>query len=43
MFVGHYAVALTLKGKEKTASVGMLFIATQFVDILFFTLTLLGI
>ena len=43
MFVGHYAVALALKGKEKTASLGMLFIATQFVDILFFPLTLLGI
>jgi hypothetical protein len=43
MFVGHYAAAFALKGKEKTASLGMLFIATQFVDILFFPLTLLGI
>jgi hypothetical protein len=43
MFVGHYAAAFALKGKEKSASLGMLFIATQFVDILFFPLTLLGI
>jgi hypothetical protein len=43
MFVGHYALAFALKGKEKTTSLGMLFIATQFVDILFFPLTLLGI
>ena len=34
MFVGHYAAAFALKGKEKTASLGMLFIAVQFVDIL---------
>ena len=43
MFVGHYAAAFALKGKEKSASLGMLFIATQFVDILFFPFTLLGI
>ena len=43
MFVGHYAAAFVLKGKEKSASLGMLFIATQFVDILFFPFTLLGI
>lgn len=43
MFVGHYAAAFALKGKEKTASLGMLFIAVQFVDILFFPFTLLGI
>jgi hypothetical protein len=43
MFVGHYAAAFALKGKEKTASLGMLFIAVQFVDILFFPLVLLGI
>lgn len=43
MFVGHYAAAFALKGKENGASLGMLFIATQFVDILFFPLTLLGI
>jgi hypothetical protein len=43
MFVGHYAAAFALKGKEKSASLGMLFIATQFMDILFFPLTLLGV
>ncbi|WP_341225210.1 hypothetical protein [uncultured Arcticibacterium sp.] len=43
MFVGHYAAAFALKGKVNEASLGMLFIATQFVDILFFPLTLLGI
>jgi hypothetical protein len=43
MFVGHYAAAFALKGKEKDASLGMLFIATQFVDILFFPFVLAGI
>ncbi len=43
MFVGHYATAFALKGKEKGASLGMLFIATQFVDILFFPFVLAGI
>jgi membrane-bound metal-dependent hydrolase YbcI (DUF457 family) len=43
MFVGHYAAAFALKGKEKSTSLGMLFMAVQFVDILFFPFTLLGI
>jgi len=43
MFVGHYAVAFALKGKEKSTSLGMLFIAVQFVDILFFPFALAGI
>jgi hypothetical protein len=43
MFVGHYAAAFALKGKEKGASLGALFLATQFVDILFFPFALLGI
>lgn len=43
MFTGHYAVAFALKGKEKGASLGMLFLATQFVDILFFPFVLAGI
>jgi hypothetical protein len=34
MFVGHYAAALTLKGKEKGISVGMLLRTTQFVAFL---------
>lgn len=43
MFVGHYAAAFALKGKQKNTSLAMLFIATQFVDILFFPFVLLGI
>lgn len=36
MFVGHYAISLALKGAEKKASLGMLFLAVQFIDILFY-------
>lgn len=43
MFIGHYAVAFALKGKEKGASLAMLFIATQFIDILFFPFAAAGI
>jgi len=43
MFVGHYAASLALKKFEKEASLGILFLAVQFVDILFFPLVLLGI
>jgi hypothetical protein len=43
MFVGHYAAALALKKYEKRASLGVLFLAVQFVDILFFPFVLLGI
>ena len=43
MFVGHYTAALALKKFEKRASLGVLFLAVQFVDILFFPLVLLGI
>lgn len=43
MFIGHYSAALVLKGVEKKASLGWLFLAVQFVDILFFPLVLLGI
>lgn len=43
MFVGHYAAALALKGKEKEASLGWLFIAVQFVDILFFPFAVWGL
>jgi len=42
MFVGHYAAAFALKGKEPKASLGWLFIATQFVDILFFSFAVMG-
>lgn len=43
MFVGHYAASLALKRFEKRASLGVLFLAVQFVDIMFFPLVLLGI
>ena len=43
MFVGHYAAAFALKAKEKDASLGWLFIATQFVDILFFPFAVWGL
>ncbi len=43
MFIGHYAVSLALKKFEKRASLGVLFLAVQFVDILFFPFVLLGI
>jgi hypothetical protein len=43
MFVGHYAASLALKKVEKRASLGLLFLAVQFVDILFFPFVLLGI
>ena len=43
MFIGHYAVSLALKKHEKNASIFLLFLAVQFVDILFFPLVLAGI
>jgi hypothetical protein len=43
MFVGHYAVGLALKSFERRASLGILFLAVQFVDILFFPFVLAGI
>lgn len=43
MFVGHFAAAFVLKGKENNASLGMLFLATQFVDILYFPFALIGL
>lgn len=43
MFIGHYAAGLALKSVEKKASLGMLFIAVQFVDILFFAFVPFGI
>lgn len=43
MFVGHYAAAFALKAKEPKASLGMLFLATQFVDILYFPFTIIGL
>ena len=43
MYVGHYAVGLALKKFETRASLGVLFLAVQFVDILFFPFVLAGI
>jgi hypothetical protein len=43
MFVGHYAASLALKRFEKRASLGVLFLAVQFVDIVFFPLVLFGV
>ena len=43
MFVGHYAASLALKGYEKKVALGLLFLAVQFVDILFFPFVLLGV
>jgi hypothetical protein len=43
MFVGHYGAALALKGVERDAPLGWLFIAVQFVDVLFFPFVLLGV
>ena len=43
MFVGHYAASLALKKFEKRASLGVLFLAVQLLDLLFFPLVLLGV
>jgi hypothetical protein len=43
VFVGHYAASFALKSFEKRASLGVLFLAVQFVDILFFPFVLTGI
>jgi hypothetical protein len=43
MFVGHYTASLVLKRVDENASLGMLFLAVQFVDILFFPFVLMGI
>ena len=43
MFIGHYAVSFALKKVDKNISLGMLFLAVQFVDILFFPFVLMGI
>ncbi len=43
MFIGHYAPAYALKGAVPKTSLALLFIATQFVDILFFPFVNMGI
>lgn len=42
MFLGHYSVAYLIKKKYNDISLWMLFVAVQLVDILAFTLVLLG-
>jgi hypothetical protein len=43
MFIGHYAVSFALKKVDDNISLGVLFLAVQFVDILFFPFVLMGI
>jgi len=43
MGIGHYAVSFTLKAANKNISLGLLFLAAQFVDILWLVCVLLGI
>ncbi len=43
MFIGHYALAFGAKRMAPTVSLGMLFLACQFADLLWPTLLLLGI
>ena len=43
MLIGHYGAAFALKSAERKVSLGVLFIATQFVDILWIVLVLAGV
>lgn len=43
MFIGHYGLALAAKRVEKNISMGLYFLAVQFVDIVWCVLVLLGI
>lgn len=43
MFIGHYAVGFALKKKSSDVPLWLLFVSVQFVDILAFSLILLGI
>jgi len=43
MLIGHYAVALAAKRTEPRASLGLLFLAVQFADLLFFPLVVIGV
>ena len=43
MGIGHYGVSFALKAADKNISLGLLFVAAQFVDILWLILVLLGI
>lgn len=43
MFIGHYGVSFAIKKKKPQIPLWLLFVAVQFVDILFFLFVLLGI
>lgn len=43
MFIGHYGIALAAKRVEPTLSLGWLFVASQFVDILWTLFILVGL
>lgn len=43
MFVGHYGVSLALRPKAKDVSLGWLFLATQWLDVVWAVLVLGGI
>lgn len=43
MFIGHYGAALAIRSKEESPSIGKLFIAVQWVDVLFVVFVLMGI
>ena len=43
MFAGHYGASYALKTVEKRASLGLLFLAVQFIDVLWAIFVLLGI
>ena len=43
MGIGHYSVSFALKAANKNISLGLLFVAAQFVDILWLIFVLLGI
>ena len=43
MFIGHYTASFIAKGIEPRAPLGLLFIAAQFLDFVFFPLVLLNI
>ena len=43
MFIGHYGIAFALKRYASKTSLGILFIATQLADIVFFVLVTLGL
>lgn len=43
MFIGHYAPALVVAALPRAPRLGLLFVAAQLIDLVFFTLVLLGV